>query len=108
MPARKNSIWLALDHNSLIGFIRCAGYDFDGVAMVESEQMIAITGAYMRPAYRGQKVACAVLGAALRDYADRGLTCCTVNFESFNPEAVTFGLKDFEPAGLSVVRVPEN
>jgi GNAT superfamily N-acetyltransferase len=104
----KNSVWLALDRASPIGFIRYEGYDFDGVAMVESDQTIGITGAYVRPAYRGHKVAAALLDAALRDYADRGFTCCAVNFESFNPEAAAFWMKFFEPAGLSVVRVPEN
>ena len=89
----KNSIWLALDHNSPVGFIRFEGDDFDSVAMVESKQTIAITGAYVRPAYRGRNAAVAVLDTALRDYADRGFTCCTVNFESFNPEAAAFWTK---------------
>jgi ribosomal protein S18 acetylase RimI-like enzyme len=104
----KNSIWLALDREGPIGFARYEGYDFDSVAMVESEQTIAITGAYVRPAYRGRKAGVALLDAALRDYAARGFTCCTVNFESFNPEAVAFWMKYFDPVGLSVVRVPES
>jgi hypothetical protein len=57
--------------------------------------------------YRGRK-ALALWDAALRDYADRGLTCCTVNFESFNPEAAPFWMKYFDPVGLSVMRVPES
>lgn len=104
----KNSVWLALDRENPIGFIRYEGYDFDGVALVESDQTIAITGAYVRSAYRGRKAAAALLAAALRDYADRGFTCCAVNFESFNPEAAAFWMKHFEPVGLSVARVPEN
>ncbi len=104
----KNSVWLALDREVPIGFIRCEGYDFDGVAMVESAQTIGITGAYVRPAYRGRKAAVALLDAALRDYAKRNMACCTVNFESFNPEAAAFWMKYFEPVGLSVVRAPEN
>jgi hypothetical protein len=58
--------------------------------------------------YRGRKAAVALLDAALRDYADRGLTCCAVNFESFNPEAASFWMKYFDPVGLSVMRVPES
>ena len=104
----KNSVWLALDRETPIGLMRYIGYDFDSVALVESEQTIAVTGAYVQPAYRGRKVAAALLAAALRDYADRGFTCCTVNFESFNPEAATFWMKYFQPAGLSLMRVPEN
>jgi ribosomal protein S18 acetylase RimI-like enzyme len=104
----KNSIWLALDRETPIGLMRYGGYDFDGVAVVESGQTIGITGAYVRPAYRGRKAAVALLDVALRDYAARGFTCCTINFESFNPEAATFWMKYFEPVGLSVVRIPEN
>jgi hypothetical protein len=52
-------------------------------------------------------VAAALLDAALRDYASQGFTCCAVNFESFNPEAVSFWMRYFEPVCLSVLRVPE-
>ncbi len=104
----KNSIWLACEDETPIGFIRYEGYDFDGVTMIESDHTIGITGAYVQPAYRGRKAAVALLDAALRDYAARGLTCCAVNFESFNPEAARFWLKYFEPVALSVSRVPEN
>jgi len=103
----KNSVWLALEGDVPAGFMRFEGYDFDGVAIVESERTISITGAYVRPAFRGRKVATYLLDAALRDYSTRGFTCCAVNFESFNPEAVSFWPKHFEPVCLSVVRVPE-
>jgi GNAT superfamily N-acetyltransferase len=103
----KNSIWLALDGEVLAGFIRYEGYDFDGVAIIESEDAVTITGAYVRPAYRGQRVAVALLDAALRDYHARGFKFCAVNFESFNPEAASFWMKYFEPVCFSVLRVPE-
>ena len=103
----KNSIWIAQDGNELAGFIRYEGYDFDSAAILESEDGITITGAYVRPAYRGQKVAAALLDAALRDYQARGLKYCAVNFESFNPEAHSFWMKYFEPVCFSLLRVPE-
>jgi ribosomal protein S18 acetylase RimI-like enzyme len=102
-----NSVWLAFDGDQLAGFIRCDAYDFDGVAIVESEQTVAITGAYVRPAYRGQRAAAALLDAALRHYQARGFTCCALNFESFNPEASAFWLNHFEPVCYSLLRVPE-
>lgn len=104
----KNSVWLALDGNAPVGFIRYEGYDFDSAAILESEEGVTITGAYIRPAYRGRKAAVALLEAALRDYQSRGLKYCAVNFESFNPEAVTFWMKYFEPVCLSVLRVPDS
>ena len=103
----KNSIWLALDGDALVGFMRYDGYDFDGVAIVESDNAVTITGAYVRPAYRGRRVAVTLLDAALRDYQARGFTFCALNFESFNPEAAAFWMQYFEPVCLSVVRVPE-
>ena len=102
-----NSVWLAYDGDQLTGFLRCDGYDYDGVAIVESEQTMIITGAYVRPAFRGQRTAAALLDAALRHYQARGFTCCALNFESFNPEASAFWLNYFEPVCYSLLRVPE-
>ncbi|MFO7678913.1 MAG: GNAT family N-acetyltransferase, partial [Chloroflexota bacterium] len=95
------------DGDQLAGFIRCDAYDFDGVAIVESEQTMTITGAYVRPAYRGQRVAAALLDAALHHYQERDFTCCALNFESFNPEASAFWLNHFEPVCYSLLRVLE-
>ena len=104
----KNSIWLAEAGDKPVGFMRFDGYDFDSVAIVESEAGILINGAYVKPAYRGKKISVALLDAALRHYQSLGLIYCTVNFESFNPEAAVFWMKYFEPVCLSVVRVPES
>jgi ribosomal protein S18 acetylase RimI-like enzyme len=103
----KNSVWLAMDGKLPVGFIRYDGYDSDGVEIVNGEAAAYITGAYVRPAYRGRKVGAALLDGAFRDYAGQGLTCCAVNFESFNPEAASFWMRHFEPVCLSVLRVPE-
>jgi ribosomal protein S18 acetylase RimI-like enzyme len=104
----KNSILLACDGNDPIGFIRCDGHDFDGVAIVESDQTVAIAGAYVRSAYRGQRAATGLLDAALRHYEAKGFSCCALNFESFNPEAAALWLKYFEPVCYSLLRVPES
>jgi GNAT superfamily N-acetyltransferase len=104
----KNSVWLAETGGELVGFMRFEGYDFDSVAVVEAEDGILITGAYVRPEQRGQKISVALLDAALRRYQSLGFRYCTVNFESFNPEAATFWMKYFDPVCLSVVRVPES
>lgn len=103
----RNTVWLACAGDSLAGFLRCSGHDFDGVAIVEAEQTMAVIGVYVRPAYRGQRAAAALLDAALRHYETRGFTCCALNFESFNPEATAFWLRYFEPVCYSLLRVPE-
>jgi ribosomal protein S18 acetylase RimI-like enzyme len=103
----KNSLWLAEDGEQLAGFMRFEGYDFDSAAMLESDDGIMISGAYIRPAYRAQKLATALLDAALRDYQSRGFQYCGVNFESFNPEATAFWLRHFDPVCYSLMRIPE-
>ena len=103
----KNSVWLAEKGKELVGFIRFDGHDFDISRILESEDAVAISGAYVRPEYRGMKAAAAILDSALRDYQSMGLKYCAADFESFNPEAANFWLRYFIPVCYSVVRVPE-
>lgn len=102
-----NSVWLATDGDIPAGFLRFDGYEVDGVGVLEGGQTAFINGAYLRPAYRGQHAAPAMLDAALRDYAGKGFTCCAVNFESFNPEAAVFWPRYFDLVCLSLTRIPE-
>jgi GNAT superfamily N-acetyltransferase len=103
----QNSVWLALDGNTPAGFLRFAATDRDSVDILEAETIVSITGAYVRPAYRAQGIAAHLLDRALQDYASQGFTCCAVTFESFNPEAVAFWPRYFEPVCYSLFRVPE-
>lgn len=103
-----NSVWLAVRDGKLAGFMRFEGSSFGAADCVNAETTTAITGAYTRPAYRGQRIAVALLNAALRDYTSQGYERCSVDFESFNPEAAAFWMKYFEPVCLSVLRVPES
>jgi GNAT superfamily N-acetyltransferase len=102
-----NSVWLAMDGHNPAGFIQFERVSFGAAQVVQSETTIAITGAYVRPEYRGKKIAAAILNAGLRNYATRGFVRCSVDFESFNPEAVGFWMRYFRLVCLSVVRVPE-
>ncbi len=103
----QNSAWLALDDGQPAAYMRFEAESQGAAQIVQSEDAFAITGAYTRPSYRGHGVAPALLDSALRDYAARGYTCCSVDFESLNPEAAVFWMKYFEPVCLSVIRVPE-
>lgn len=102
-----NSSYLAVDDDACMGYLRFEVNNTDSVAIVSAPDQVANTGAYIRPRYRGQGVGSAVLNAALSDYAEQGFRRCTVNFESFNPEATPFWLKYFTPACISLMRVPE-
>lgn len=108
----KNSVWLVLDETEpgqaiLAGFMRFTGYDFDAVAVLQSDSAAFCNGAYVRSAYRGRGAGPALLQAALTHYANLGLNGLFVNFESFNPEAASFWPRYFYPTCLSMMRVPE-
>lgn len=107
MSEPKNSIWLALDGNLYAGYMRFVVGNEDSLAVVRAPDGFANTGVYIRPQYRGRKIAVAMLNAAMQHYADQGYKRVSVDFESFNPEAAAFWPKYFELVGLSVMRVPE-
>lgn len=103
-----NRVWLAVDGAQPVGFLSfTSGEEFDSVALLETDSSVGINGAYVRPAYRGQRVASALLDAALRAYAEQGVPSCAVTFESFNPEAAAFWPRYFTPVCRSLLRVPE-
>jgi GNAT superfamily N-acetyltransferase len=101
-----NTVWLAEDASGPFGFIRF-DRQFDGADILTTETGIFISGAYVRPAYRGRGAAAAILDAALRRYAAQGFTCCTLDFEAFNPEAASFWMRYFTPVSYGLLRVPE-
>ena len=103
----KNRIWLALDGETPVGFMRFTGGNFDAVEIINADTTVMINAAYVRPAYRGRRAAVLMLESAIREYAALGIERLAVNFESFNPEAALFWMRYFEPICLSVLRVPE-
>ena len=104
----KNRVWLAMQGAQVAGFLILEASSFGAADIVNSQTTIAITGAYVRPAYRGQGAAAALLRAALSEAAQVGYERCSVDFESFNPEAAAFWPRYFTPVCYSLLRVPEN
>ncbi len=102
-----NTYWLAELEGEPAGLMRFEAHSHGATDIVESETTIAITGAYIRPQYRGKGSAPALLDAALHYYSERGYERCSVDFESFNPEAANFWMKYFEPVSFSLMRHPE-
>ncbi len=102
-----NNVWLAWEGSKPAGYMRFEPKSFGAADIVYSESTIAISAAYTRPEYRGQKVAPAMLVAGLRYYAKKGYERCSVDFESINPEASYFWMKYFEPVCISLMRLAE-
>jgi GNAT superfamily N-acetyltransferase len=102
-----HSVWAAWAGSTPAGYMRFEASSFGAAAVVGAEDAVANTGAYVRPAYRGRRLAPAILDAALQAYAALGFKRCSVDFEAFNPEAAAFWLKYFRPVCLSLMRIPE-
>ena len=102
-----DSTWLAADDDRAIGFLRFEPSVKGASDIVASPTTAAISRAFVRPAHRCRGVATALLNTALSEYAQAGFTRCSVDFESFNPEARAFWLRSFTPVCLSVIRHPE-
>lgn len=102
-----DSTWLATSGDQAIGFLRFEPNVEGASDIVASPTTAAISDAFVRPAHRTRGVATDLLNAALREYARAGFTRCSVDFESFNPEARAFWLRSFSPVCLSVIRHPE-
>jgi GNAT superfamily N-acetyltransferase len=102
-----NTAWLAEDADGPFAFIR---FDrtFGHSEVTASEEGVLVRGAYVRATHRRRGAGNATLDAALRHYADVGLTCCAVDFEAFNPEAAAFWTRSFTPVCYSLMRVPES
>ena len=92
-----NSAWLAEQSGQPAGYLRFESRSLGAAAIVQDPATVAITGAYIRPAHRGQGAAPALLDAALRSFQAQGFERCSVDFKSFNPEAAAFWLKYFDP-----------
>lgn len=103
----KNAVWLALDSDRPVGYIRFESSRGRAAGVLVDNSTVSITGAFVRPEYRGRRITPALLHAGLQDFAKRGYCRCAVDFESFNPEAAAFWTRYFEPVCLSLMRVPE-
>lgn len=68
------------------------------------EGMANICGAYLSKEYRGSGIFTGLLGFLLRELRSEGYNLLGVDFESFNPTARGFWLKQFTPYTFSVMR----
>ncbi len=102
-----NHAWLVFKGTQPVAYLRFESQSEGAAEVVNGPGKIAITSAYVRPAHRGHAIALALLDEGLTYFSAQGFKRCSVDFESFNPEAVSFWLKYFMPVCFSVVRVPE-
>jgi ribosomal protein S18 acetylase RimI-like enzyme len=93
LSSPQNAVYLAEAGGEPVGYIRFEAKSSGATEIVQSEGTVAISAGYTRARRRGQGTAGAILDAALQDYAAAGYERCSVDFESFNPQASAFWLR---------------
>jgi ribosomal protein S18 acetylase RimI-like enzyme len=101
------SVWLAEGDGRPQGFLRFERESFGAVVISLAPTTISITGAYVRPEWRGHGAGTAMLAAAVDDYRHQGFERMAVDYETINPEALAFWPRFFTPVAISHVRMPE-
>jgi ribosomal protein S18 acetylase RimI-like enzyme len=97
-------VWLAELAGAPVGYVR-AQADADDVAwVVQSPEVLAISGAYVLPKHRGRGIATALVDEALALARALGKRACSVDFESQNDPAFAFWPRHFTPVCVSVLR----
>ena len=102
-----NSIWLAEGDGQAQGFLRFERESFGAVQISLAPTTISITGAFVRPDWRGRGAGAAMLAAAVDDYRRQGFERMAVDYETINPEALAFWPRFFTPVAISYMRMPE-
>jgi ribosomal protein S18 acetylase RimI-like enzyme len=107
MATAPGGIWVAESDGAPQGFLRFEPESFGAVVISLAPTTISITGAYVRPAWRGRGAARAMLAAAVEHYRQLGFERLAVDYETINPEALAFWPREFRPVAISHLRVPE-
>ncbi len=107
LAAPENHAWLAFQEAQPVGYVRFEARSEGAAEIVFGPGSIACTAGYVRPACRGRGITPALLEAAIADFSSNGIQSCSVDFESFNPEAAAFWPRYFTSVCFSLVRVPE-
>ncbi|HWQ45703.1 MAG TPA: GNAT family N-acetyltransferase, partial [Longilinea sp.] len=102
------SYWLALAGGEAAAFVRFEVGDEDRARVVRADDMVAVTGAFTLPKWRGKKFMATLLDAGLAEFAAKGYKHCCVDYEAINPEASAFWPRYFTPVCYSLLRIPES
>jgi GNAT superfamily N-acetyltransferase len=97
-------VWLAMHGTDAIGYIQCETPLDDVAFSVLSPTNVGVSGAFVRPDWRGRGVATALLECVLAWGREAGMTTCSVDFESSNIHACRMWLRHFQPVCYSLLR----
>jgi GNAT superfamily N-acetyltransferase len=97
-------LWLALKEGEPIGYMRSQPPGHDVAYVVTGRGSISITGAFVRPEWRGRGAAVLLLERILGWARDNACQRCAVDFESQNTLGSRFWLRHFWPVCYSLLR----
>jgi len=97
-------IFMAYKNAQTVGFIKLQKWNEGACKSAQDNRSLSITGAYVEDSCRGQGIGLCLLNQALTWAAVNGFERCAVDFESYNPLAVRFWLRFFQPVCYSLVR----
>jgi ribosomal protein S18 acetylase RimI-like enzyme len=102
-----NTIWLAEADGRAQGFLRFEAESHGAARISLSPTTISVTGAYVRPEWRGRGAARVMLARAIDHYRLLGFERMALDYETINPEALAFWPRFFKVIATSYMRVPE-
>lgn len=98
----QSRIFAAIDHDEVIGYMKLD--DEAETFVTENKKMTNIGGAFVKPEYRGKKVADDLLEYLCQVCESEGKTYLGVDCETMNPNALRFWGKHFKAYTYSYVR----
>lgn len=104
---RDTVLWVAADHDGPQAFLRAEQGADSCSEFLQADDTVGITGIFTRPAARGRGVAAALLDAALRHHAARGIPRFAFDYETINPTARAFWPRHLATVARSSMRVLE-
>lgn len=104
----QKSYWLAEVGGEAAAYVRFEVGDQDRARVVRAQDMVAVTGAFTLPNWRGKRFMATLLDAGLAEFSAKGYKNCCVDYEAINPEASAFWPRYFSPVCYSLLRIPES
>ena len=102
-----NAVWLVEADGQAQGFLRFELESHGAIGISLAPTTISITGAYVRPGWRGRGAARGMLAHAIEHYRGLGFERMAVDYETINPQAMAFWPRYFDVVAVSYMRVPE-
>lgn len=101
---RHHNLWLAFIGDEVVGYFQSSPSHTGACEMIASPTTCSVSSAYVRPEYRRNGVAVALLNAVIAWAAENGYERCAVDYEVHNLYGSRFWERHFTPVSASLLR----